>query len=343
MRIVGRPFLFATWERQGEPPLYGEASPLEGYGDDDLSRAEAALVAISPEALEAVTLAVVARVSEGVKGLSSGAETPLGVVAAWSTTIPSPAARFCAEMLVLSAAARSCQVPIWRLLTNECVARELRTSSVVDPLANDWASDFAKKHTQGIRTFKFKCGRDLSREREVILRAASFPDVRVRIDPNESFSLKEALDFLSDLPREAIDWIEDPTNNVAEWGSLRRSTGVPLALDEPLARGLSATRAEEIGPDVVVLKPMALGGFSASARWAEWAKRSGASVCISHLFDGNTAMGAAIHLAFALQEPRYAAGLGLHPALERDPSGTSLPLGLACDLLSCPRTSDDRS
>lgn len=343
LRIVGRPFLLATWERNGEPPLHGEAAPLEGYGADDLSSAETALRAIQPDALEKVTCAVIAAFSDSKKALGNGGETPLSVVHEWSFEIPSPAARFCAETLVLSAAARACRVPLWRLLTSECVADTLRTSSVVDPLAADWSSDFERQYAQGIRTFKFKCGRDVSRERAAILRAAESSGVRIRIDPNGAFELPAAVEFLSDLPQEAIDWIEDPTKDVAEWDSLRRITKVPLAVDEPLARGLSFEEAEYASPDVVVLKPMALGGFTVSRKWAEWAKKNGASVCVSHLFDGNTAMNATIHLAFALQCPRYAAGLGLHPALECDPSGTPRATGLARDLLSCPTTSGDGS
>lgn len=343
MRIVGRPFLLATWERKGEPPLYGEAAPLEGYGADDLSSAEAALRAIPTALLEAVTRAVVEVFSAGPLALSDRQETPLGALHAWSCGIPSPAARFCAEMLVLSAAARACRVPLFRLLTREAVPRTLRTSAVVDPLSNVWFSDFARQHFQGIRAFKFKCGREPRQEREAILCALKFSDVRIRIDPNGAFSLKGATEFLLDLPCEAIDWIEDPTCDLNEWGSLRRVTKVPVALDEPLARGLNAAQAEEVRPDVVVLKPMALGGFSSCMKWAAWARGNGASVCVSHLFDGNTAMNAAIHLAFAVQTPHHAAGLGLHAALACDPSGTPRASGLAYDLLSCPTTSGDGS
>lgn len=343
LRITGRPFLLATWEREGEAPIHGEAAPLSGYGADDFARAQTALAALSDAELETVTRAVVAAFGEDEEGALLRPNSPLGALAAWSEEIASPAARFCAETLVLSAAAQACRVPLWRLLARECVAPELKTSSVVDPLASDWFSEFAEKHAQGIRTFKFKCGRDSKREKEAVLRAASFPAVRLRFDPNGAFDLNEAVRFLEGLPLERIDWMEDPTSTMSEWGPLRDLTGVPLALDEPLARGLSRDDADLLAPDVVVLKPMALGGFSPSAKWAEWARERGASVCVSHLFDGNTAMNATIQLAFVVQDPHYAAGLGLHQALASDPSGTPRARGLLCDTLSCPTKNGNES
>jgi L-alanine-DL-glutamate epimerase-like enolase superfamily enzyme len=109
-----------------------------------------------------------------------------------------------------------------------------------------------------------------------------------------------------------------------------------VALDEPLARGLTQEQVSLVAPDVVVLKPMALGGFSACVKIAEWAQRERIALCVSHLFDGNVAMGATIQLAFAVQTPKFATGLGEHVALASDPSGAPGATGFSAGSLACP-------
>lgn len=336
LRIFGRAFLLAAWQREGKKLVLGEAAPLLGYGDDDLGRAEAALQRLSSAELQEIARAAAEAFSNDEKGLLLATNSPLGIVEAWSSQFESPSARFCAETLVLGAVAGECGVPLWRLLASECVAPSLRTSAVVDPLSPSWFAEFEANHARGVRTFKFKCGRDAVQEKEALTRALCADGVRLRLDPNGGWSLSEAESFLCDLPPDVLEWVEDPTQEIAHWSELRGSTGVALALDEPLARGLGPEQAGEIGPDVVVLKPMALGGFSVCVRWAAWARARQASVCVSHLFDGNTAMSATIHLAFAVQSPQFAAGLGQHVALSSDPSGTPPAPGLMADKMCSP-------
>lgn len=63
--------------------------------------------------------------------------------------------------------------------------------------------------------------------------ASSIPaDVRVRIDFNATLTPQEFVRLAGELPRERIDFIEDPVSyDPAEWRSLRAHTGLRLALD----------------------------------------------------------------------------------------------------------------
>jgi O-succinylbenzoate synthase len=71
--------------------------------------------------------------------------------------------------------------------------------------------------------------------------------VRLRIDFNSTLSPAEFLRIASSLPRERIDFIEDPCPyDGATWRELRARTGLRLALD----RG-----TDEEGVDVLVVKP----------------------------------------------------------------------------------------
>jgi len=74
------------------------------------------------------------------------------------------------------------------------------------------------------------------------------PDrVRLRIDFNAKLRPEEFLMIAEGLPRERIDFVEDPCPyEGATWTALREQTGVPLALDRFVA---------EEGVDVLIVKP----------------------------------------------------------------------------------------
>jgi len=76
----------------------------------------------------------------------------------------------------------------------------------------------------------------------------SVPDrVRLRIDFNAQLSASQFLEIAARLPKERIDFVEDPcAYDVMTWRMLKKMTSLRLALDRELA---------EEGVDVLVVKP----------------------------------------------------------------------------------------
>lgn len=76
------------------------------------------------------------------------------------------------------------------------------------------------------------------------------PDhVRLRIDFNATLTAEEFVRIAETLPRERIDFIEDPcAYDAATWVDLRARTGLRLALDR-------ADGNEHEGADVLIIKP----------------------------------------------------------------------------------------
>lgn len=114
-------------------------------------------------------------------------------------------------------------------------AARLRGQSLFDGLripASHWPGN---NPPPGFDTAKIKGAHDL-------------PDqVRLRIDFNGSLQPDEFERIAATLPRERIDFVEDPCPYDAEtWKRLRRRTGLRLALD----RGVASD-----GVDVLVVKP----------------------------------------------------------------------------------------
>lgn len=78
-------------------------------------------------------------------------------------------------------------------------------------------------------------------------------DVRIRIDFNATLTAEEFLEIARTLPRERIDFIEDPCPYDPEtWRRLQEATGLRLALDRGPFAGGSRLHA---GYDVLVHKP----------------------------------------------------------------------------------------
>lgn len=189
-----------------------------------------------------------------------------------------------------------------------------------------------------VDTFKIKCGRDDEAEIAAIdwLWKKWGTRVHIRLDANRAWSQDRALRFLARLKDVSLEFVEDPTQNVSEWAALLQAhPSFQLAIDEPLAlTEPDESLLEESRAQVLVLKPMALGGFSVCLRWAAVAVSKGRSVCVSHLFDGPLALDACAQLAFAIQSPGIAPGLGDHAALKSYISqGISPPRCLKQDIL----------
>jgi len=73
------------------------------------------------------------------------------------------------------------------------------------------------------------------------------PDVRLRLDFNGQLTPEAFLYMAEALPRERVDFVEDPCPyDAATWSALREATGLRLALDRGTA---------EEGVDVLVVKP----------------------------------------------------------------------------------------
>ena len=74
--------------------------------------------------------------------------------------------------------------------------------------------------------------------------------VRLRIDFNGTLTPEEFVQIASTLPRERIDFIEDPCPyDAATWTELRSRTGLRLALDRGSVAG------QRRGADILVIKP----------------------------------------------------------------------------------------
>jgi L-alanine-DL-glutamate epimerase-like enolase superfamily enzyme len=131
------------------------------------------------------------------------------------------------------------------------------------------------------------------------LREAIGPGVLLRGDANRGWTWEAALRALPRLEPFGFDFIEEP---VAErMSELRERTGIPLACDESAADLERARRiVRERAADLLVVKPMAIGGPAAAAQLAIEALAAGLRVIVTSILETPIGIAGALHVAAVL-------------------------------------------
>lgn len=134
--------------------------------------------------------------------------------------------------------------------------------------------------------------------------------IKLRLDVNGAWSLRDSVSRLAQLEKLGIDWIEQPVLNIAELVELKKNTSLALAVDEGVhtTEDIDALVSKQ-ACDVVVIKPLRCGGWLNALGLAQHAARCGLRVCITSVLDSAIGRCGALHLAAALPEKPVACGL----------------------------------
>jgi o-succinylbenzoate synthase len=292
---------------------HGESTPLVEFGTEDLS-ATSSLLSDLDGRLMGLPVPVagddVERLLCGVPELSAA-----------------PAARCGLESALLDLAAQRAGLPLAKFL---CASA--RTVIPVGALLSasgpeELAREASAALEQGFRVVKVKvAGRALSEDakRLIAVRRAVGNDVKIRIDANGAWTEAEAATALRGLSPLRLELCEQPVPaaNHAALRRLRWLVRCPIAADESVSQpGASDVLLDgEDGPaaDIVVLKPMVLGGLLPCLRLARRADELGVGYYVTSSLDGVVARLGAAHLAAAVPKAEWASGLAVGQLFEND-------------------------
>jgi L-alanine-DL-glutamate epimerase-like enolase superfamily enzyme len=173
----------------------------------------------------------------------------------------------------------------------------------------------------GFGTVKLKVGMEPTIEAEVervhIIRDVLGPDIRLRLDANGAWSEAVAIDMVRELEVFDIELIEQPVSDIEALGRLRSVSAIPLAADEAVYDFASGQRALAHA-DLLVLKPMRLGGPTVARYLAQYANASGLEAFVTTTIDTGVATAMALHVAASLPGSALAHGLATASLLESD-------------------------
>lgn len=182
----------------------------------------------------------------------------------------------------------------------------------------------------GYTAVKIKVGtngveEDIERIRAV--RNAIGDGVELRVDANGAWTYDQAADAIEALAALDVAYVEQPlpTAELSSHASLRGSS-VDIALDESLAAHSVADIIDADAADVVVLKPMVLGGPDRVVEAARDCREADIDPVVSTTIDAVVARVGAVHAAAAVPDIRacgLATGERLATDLARDPAPVS--------------------
>ena len=288
----------------------GEATPLPGW-TESLADCRAALDAASDHDA-ALHSAVDADPRDPLADAPAALTDPLA---------DAPAARHAVESAVLDAQGRRVDRPLATLLADDPAATVPVNATVGDGPAEETVTAAIDAVDAGFDCLKVKVGaddldRDVTRLRAV--RAAVGDDVALRADANAAWNRETAREAVDALATLDLDYLEQPlaADDLAGHAALR-GRGVPVALDETLATTAVADVLAADAADVLVLKPMALGGPARAYAVARRARAAGVAPVVTTTVDAAPARTTAVHVASAIPDVPPC-GLATGDALDAD-------------------------
>jgi o-succinylbenzoate synthase len=158
----------------------------------------------------------------------------------------------------------------------------------------------------GSPTVKVKVGARTSDEDATRLHAVreACPDVGIRADANGAWDRPIAAEFCRRTADVDLAYVEQPlpAGDLVGHAALRADSPTPVALDESLAEHPVETVLEAAAADVLVLKPMALGGVRPARAAATAARAAGLEAVFTTTVDGAYARAAAVHVAASIPD-----------------------------------------
>ena len=180
---------------------------------------------------------------------------------------------------------------------------------------------------------------DVARLRAVraALDSAGVADGQIRIDVNTGWSVEDAKRFLPVLAEAAdgLEYVEQPCSSLVECAEVKALGIAPVAIDEGIRLAADLDDADVLreisaAADVVILKPIPLGGVSRLLQLAERLQRP---AVVSSSMDTSVGLAAGIAAAAALPQLQHACGLGTGALLAKDVCvETTVPVEGALDL-----------
>lgn len=321
-------FLLAVRDERGDPRGVGEATPLPGWTESHegcrraLDRTQRVLIDSETGAAIGIPEDPGATDQEAVERSIDPDSTP--------------AAAHAIESAVLDHRARESDRRMADLLREHSPWGGTAPSTVpVNATIGGGTLDATREAAigaveAGYGCLKLKAGADelqadLDRIRTV--REAIGEEAAIRIDANAAWDRQTAERAVDELAALDVEYLEQPLPVDDLEGHARlRSKGVPIALDESL-RGFSIDAIAKSGAaDLVVCKPMVLGGPARTVAVAAEARAEGLDPVVTTTIDGAVARIAATHAAAAIPDVKpcgLATGALLADDLIDDPPSVS--------------------
>ncbi len=222
----------------------------------------------------------------------------------------SPAAKAAVDMALHDILGKTAGKPLFRLIGGYRteVLTDL-TLSMNDP--ERMAQDAVEAREKGFKALKVKVGADCDEdvERVRLVREAVGKEMRLRVDANQGWTPKRAVEVLTRMVKYDVQFAEQPVpaEDIEGLAEVRRSSPVPIMADESVHSpedAMRLIRADAV--DLVNIKLMKCGGMLKARKIAAVAEAAGIPCMIGCMGESGIGIAAGTHLAAAIRNIRYA-------------------------------------
>jgi o-succinylbenzoate synthase len=247
------------------------------------------------------------------------------------TKTDAPAARHGLALALAEARARAGNQPLYRYLDEDRFVTSVPVNETIGDQPPDATADAAARAVEdGFAALKVKVGArplatDVERLRTVRDRVGDGVDLRV--DANGAWTAEQAADAVEAFGEVGVRTVEQPLPADDLGGhAVLRGGPVEIALDESLSEYAVDEILAADAADVLVVKPMVVGGPDRARDVAMAAREAGVDPIITTTVDAVVARTGAVHVAASLPEVRpcgLATGALLASDLSADPAPVS--------------------
>ncbi|UJZ87277.1 dipeptide epimerase [Heyndrickxia coagulans] len=213
-------------------------------------------------------------------------------------------AKAAADIALYDAYSKWLNIPLYAYLGGQKNLRTSMTIGVDTPEKMAW--DAEKSVEAGFHLLKIKVGTypEIDLERIEAVRRAVSPDVKLRLDANQAWEPKQAVQILQELEKKdfGIEFVEQPVR-ADDWEGLKfvtERTKLPVMADESLFSAKDALKliAGRFA-DLINIKLMKCGGISEAWKIADIAEANGVKCMVGSMMEPSLSVAAAAHFAAA--------------------------------------------
>jgi L-alanine-DL-glutamate epimerase-like enolase superfamily enzyme len=227
-----------------------------------------------------------------------------------SVVIGNPAAKAAIDIALHDILGKTCRKPLFMLIGG--YRTEVMTDitlSIKSP--KEMAKDAVKAVRKGFKALKVKVGvgptEDI--ERIKLIREAIGNDVQVRIDANQGWTPKQAIEALDKMKEFNIQFAEQPVpaEDIKGLIKVKKNSPIPIMADESVHSPEDAARliqAEAV--DFINIKLMKSGGILNARKIAIVTEAAGIPCMIGCMGESEIGIAAGTHLAAAIRNIQYA-------------------------------------
>jgi O-succinylbenzoate synthase len=288
---------------------YGEISPLPGLHKETLADVQQNLYSVIPDLLKQ-------NIQEDLGELHGSFKRLFGSQKILSSN------RFGLEVSLLNLLAERSQQPLYSLLGKPKTKTITLNGLLVETKTNEHLNTHALSLIKaGYQTIKLKVGHPrLETDINTLekLRQVVGPDIQIRLDANQAWSVSEAIRFGKAIREYKIEYIEEPVSSITEIEKFYDQTGIQYALDESLRNLEPEVIPNFKGLNTLVLKPSLLGGLEKTARFCRVADLIGVKNVLSSAFYSGFTLAVLAQFAAVYSQVNTAMGLDTYKWLKED-------------------------